>query len=298
MKHFYFKSHTQRLARMQPPTRIVSNQIELQVPLVLLSNFLIFIKLEAILPTNDFDKKYFSLFGSHIHPTQPVQCWCFFFVVWQNRLSMHSISLNFPRDMGLALYRKVIMDDPEIKYQALKLILDEIRKDRQSLSVDRAMIKSLLRMLVDFQLYAEVFEHRFLRETDAFYQQEATRLIQSLSIPDYLVHSECRLKEEEERVVWYLDSNTRQPLIHTVEKELIARQSPVFLEAKNLRSLMSGTNSGTDSGSKLPIQDLLLLYKLLARVNALEQLRISFGDYIRVSKIFNSLMNFFVLFIE
>ncbi len=44
-------------------------------------------------------------------------------------------------------------------------------------SIDRGLVKSLLRMLVDLQLYQEVFELEFLRETEVVYRAEALRMM-------------------------------------------------------------------------------------------------------------------------
>lgn len=44
-------------------------------------------------------------------------------------------------------------------------------------SIDRGLVKNLLRMLVDLQLYQEVFELEFLRETEGVYHAEALRMM-------------------------------------------------------------------------------------------------------------------------
>ena len=44
-------------------------------------------------------------------------------------------------------------------------------------SVDRGLLKSLLSMLVDLQVYQEVFEIKFLHETETTYRSEALRLM-------------------------------------------------------------------------------------------------------------------------
>ena len=51
-------------------------------------------------------------------------------------------------------------------------------------SVDRGLLKSLLRMLVDLQVYQEVFEIEFLHETEASYRAEALRMMRD---PEFTV---------------------------------------------------------------------------------------------------------------
>ena len=54
---------------------------------------------------------------------------------------------------------------------ALQLIMQE----RQGEAVDRILLKSLLRMLSDLQIYTGVFEGRFLTATEQLYHEEGQR---------------------------------------------------------------------------------------------------------------------------
>ena len=58
----------------------------------------------------------------------------------------------------------------------------------------RALLKSLLRMLADLQIYKEAFEKQFLQATEKLYAAEGQRLIHERDVPEYLVHVEKRLK--------------------------------------------------------------------------------------------------------
>ena len=59
-------------------------------------------------------------------------------------------------------------------------------------SVDRGLLKSLLRMFVDLQIYQEVFELEFLGETETMYRVESLRMIRD---PEFTVRqtSECTI---------------------------------------------------------------------------------------------------------
>ncbi len=48
---------------------------------------------------------------------------------------------------------------------------------RSNESIDRGLVKSLLRMFVDLQVYQEVFELEFLKETETMYRAESLRMI-------------------------------------------------------------------------------------------------------------------------
>ena len=69
-----------------------------------------------------------------------------------------------------------------------------IEQERYGDMVDRSLLKSLLRMLADLQIYKDAFEKKFLSATEKLYAAEGQRLINEMEIPQFLVHVERRLK--------------------------------------------------------------------------------------------------------
>ena len=69
-----------------------------------------------------------------------------------------------------------------------------IEQERHGDRVDRSLLKSLLRMLADLQIYKDAFEKKFLTATEKLYAAEGQRYINELDIPVYLVHVEKRLR--------------------------------------------------------------------------------------------------------
>ncbi len=53
-------------------------------------------------------------------------------------------------------------------------------------SVDRGLLKNLLRMLVDLQLYQDIFEMEFLRETETMYHAESLKMLRD---PEFTVRT-------------------------------------------------------------------------------------------------------------
>ena len=62
-------------------------------------------------------------------------------------------------------------------------------------------------------------------------------LINERDVPAYLSHVERRLREENERLLHYLDTSSKWQLIHTVEKQLISEHLASILN-KGLDSLL------------------------------------------------------------
>lgn len=115
----------------------------------------------------------------------------------------------FTRDMGLDLFRNHIALNNIVQKRTVEGLLMLIEKERNGDSVDRTLLKSLLRMLSDLQIYQTAFEEKFLMATKQLYQAEGQKKMQELEVPEYLQHVDKRLAEENERLLHYLDPLTK-----------------------------------------------------------------------------------------
>ncbi|XP_006115461.2 cullin-4B isoform X2 [Pelodiscus sinensis] len=158
-------------------------------------------------------------------------------------------------DMGLELFRTHIISDQKVQNKTIDGILLLIERERNGEAIDRSLLRSLLSMLSDLQIYQDSFEHRFLEETNRLYAAEGQRLMQEREVPEYLHHVNKRLEEEADRIITYLDQSTQKPLIATVEKQLLGEHLTAILQ-KGLNHLLDENR----------IQDLSLLYQLFSRV--------------------------------
>ncbi|XP_011716858.2 cullin-4B isoform X4 [Macaca nemestrina] len=158
-------------------------------------------------------------------------------------------------DMGLELFRAHIISDQKVQNKTIDGILLLIERERNGEAVDRSLLRSLLSMLSDLQIYQDSFEQRFLEETNRLYAAEGQKLMQEREVPEYLHHVNKRLEEEADRLITYLDQTTQKSLIATVEKQLLGEHLTAILQ-KGLNNLLDENR----------IQDLSLLYQLFSRV--------------------------------
>uniref|UniRef100_A0A8C3R9C1 Cullin 4B n=1 Tax=Cyanoderma ruficeps TaxID=181631 RepID=A0A8C3R9C1_9PASS len=133
-------------------------------------------------------------------------------------------------DMGLELFRTHIISDHKVQNKTIDGILLLIERERNGEAIDRSLLRSLLSMLSDLQIYQDSFEHRFLEETNRLYAAEGQRLMQEREVPEYLHHVNKRLEEEADRIITYLDQSTQKPLIATVEKQLLGEHLTAVLQ--------------------------------------------------------------------
>lgn len=158
-------------------------------------------------------------------------------------------------DMGLELFRAHIISDQKVQTKTIDGILLLIERERNGEAIDRSLLRSLLNMLSDLQIYQDSFEQRFLQETNRLYAAEGQKLMQEREVPEYLHHVNKRLEEEADRLITYLDQTTQKSLIASVEKQLLGEHLTAILQ-KGLNSLLDENR----------IQDLSLLYQLFSRV--------------------------------
>ncbi|XP_053163134.1 cullin-4A isoform X5 [Hemicordylus capensis] len=158
-------------------------------------------------------------------------------------------------DMGLELFRNHVISDKLVQTKTIDGILLLIERERNGEAVDRSLLRSLLSMLSDLQVYKDSFEQRFLEDTNCLYTAEGQRLMQEREVPEYLHHVNKRLEEEADRVVTYLDHSTQKPLIACVEKQLLGQHITAILQ-KGLDNLLDENR----------IADLTQMCQLLSRV--------------------------------
>ncbi|XP_055003515.1 cullin-4A isoform X1 [Sorex araneus] len=159
-------------------------------------------------------------------------------------------------DMGLELFRNHIISDKLVQSKTVDGILLLIERERGGEAVDRSLLRSLLSMLSDLQVYKDSFEMKFLEETNCLYAAEGQRLMQEREkVPEYLNHVSKRLEEEGDRVITYLDHSTQKPLIACVEKQLLGEHLTAILQ-KGLDHLLDENR----------VPDLTQMYQLFSRV--------------------------------
>lgn len=112
-------------------------------------------------------------------------------------------------DMGLETFKVHIIGDALVQSRTVEGLLLLIDKERQGDTVDRSLLKSLLRMLSDLGIYQDAFETKFLAATERVYSAEGQRLMQEREVPEYLAHVDKRLNEESQRLLHYLDHSTK-----------------------------------------------------------------------------------------
>lgn len=174
-------------------------------------------------------------------------------------------------DLGLDLFRAHIISNTLVETRAVDGLLLLVERERGGETVDRTLLKNLLRMLSDLQIYQNAFEAKFLMATERLYAAEGQELQRERDVPEYLAHVDKRLNEESERLLHYLDQSTKKPLISCVEMQLLGEHLANILQ-KGLDSLLDENR----------ISDLTLMYNLFSRVkNGLIELCLYFSQYIK-----------------
>jgi len=174
--------------------------------------------------------------------------------------------------MGLQLFRGHLAAYPTVQDKTVQGLLRLIELERKGETVNRVMLKHLLRMFNSLGIYVECFQKPFLEQTNQFYAEEGEQYMLSTEVPEYLLHAEKRLSEEYDRCVNYLDPATRKPLVAATERQLLERHMAAIID-KGFAAMLDGQRLG----------DLKRLYALCARVAALDALKVAFNGYIKAT---------------
>ncbi|KJA24077.1 hypothetical protein HYPSUDRAFT_39219 [Hypholoma sublateritium FD-334 SS-4] len=161
-------------------------------------------------------------------------------------------------------------------------ILRLIEDQRNGDVIDQGLVKKVVDSFVSLGLddtdtnkacldvYKDHFELPFIEATEKYYKQESESFLASNSISDYLKKAEDRLREEEDRVERYLNTQTRKPLISKCEHVLIREHADLMWES--FQGLLDFDKD----------EDLQRMYSLLSRIpEGLEPLRKKFEEHVK-----------------
>ena len=169
------------------------------------------------------------------------------------------------------------------KHQKLAgAVLRLIERQRNGETIDQGLVKKVVDSFVSlgldesdinkvsYEVYKEHFESPFLEATEKYYRKESEQFLAENSVPDYMKKADERLREEEDRVERYLNTNTRKALISKCEHVLIREHSERLWE--HFQTLLDYDKD----------EDLQRMYALLARIpEGLEPLRRKFEDHVK-----------------
>ncbi|THH28821.1 hypothetical protein EUX98_g5373 [Antrodiella citrinella] len=185
--------------------------------------------------------------------------------------------------LALVQWRTNFFLHVQSKHQKLAgAILRLIERQRNGEQIDQGLVKKVVDsfvslgldesdiMKVSHEVYREHFETPFLEGTEKYYRQESETFLAENSVPDYLKKAEERLREEEDRVERYLNTNTRKGLITKCEHVLIREHSQRMWES--FQELLDYDKD----------EDLQRMYALLSRIpEGLEPLRKKFEEHVK-----------------
>nr|OQO29980.1 hypothetical protein B0A51_02672 [Rachicladosporium sp. CCFEE 5018] len=178
----------------------------------------------------------------------------------------------FAKSMGLfrdQILRKPARTEMPILLDILtRIILDQIRMDRDGETIQTHLIKANISMLEglydsdqeveDEKLYLTAFETDFLATSADFYRTEGERMLRESDAGTYCTHAKRRIDEEGDRCRSTLSESTAPKIQRVVEDELIRHKM------KGLIEMDSGVEYMVDNDK---LQELGYVFDLEARVD-------------------------------
>lgn len=214
----------------------------------------------AFLPEIKRQWGWFSLSLAHVRDV----------LMYMDRHYVKSKQKKTVHELGLSLFRDVVIRNPSILPRLSGTLLDSIDKERNGEAVDTHLIRSITRMLAELgndknakSVYVNVFEDGFLERTRHFYAREARLYLSETTCSDYLRKAHKRIQEERMRVDSYLEARTDAKVRKVAEAELISKYMNRLVDMENSGLIWMLRND------KIP--DLRLMYSLFRDIEQGEE---------------------------
>ncbi|RXW17529.1 hypothetical protein EST38_g8325 [Candolleomyces aberdarensis] len=159
---------------------------------------------------------------------------------------------------GIELFLSHIIKSP-IKDHLVDAILTQVHCERDGYTINRSAVKGCVDVFLWLEtdqgtIYKRELEPRFLKESETFYKNEASTLLNGCECPEYLERVESRYQSEDSRIHHYLSPQTGPAVIQILESTLLT---------PNLATVISMPNSGLDTMIDTnKLSDLARLYRL------------------------------------
>lgn len=161
-------------------------------------------------------------------------------LMYMDRQYVKSRNIKTVYDLGVSLFRSVVINDPAILPRLSQTLLSNIDRERNGEPVDSPLMRAITRMLAQLgenddgkAVYAYVFEDSFLERTRQFYVREATLYLSESTCSDYLIKASQRIQEERLRVESYLEPRTASKVRVVTERELISKYMTKLIHMEN-----------------------------------------------------------------
>lgn len=131
-------------------------------------------------------------------------------------------------ELAKEIWKNLMIDS--IKNRLVILILQEISKDRHGYYVNQTVVHSVVTSFVDvseykkkapLELYQEIFETQFLKETGEFYRHEAAQLKAECTCSEYLEKVIQRIDNENFRSRKFLHSTSYAKVTQEVQARMV-----------------------------------------------------------------------------
>lgn len=181
---------------------------------------------------------------------------------------MPSSNLKPVMKLGFDRFHEVVLMCTPIAMNLQTTLQAQVKKDRAGESVERALIKALLQMMVDVQdhgFYLTYFENDFVKDSLSHFVEDSNGCLSSMDSSQYLNRVKQVITQETDRTQHYLQLDSSQ----TVSSHKIQQAINEAYLAPHVSKILTGLNNAeVYMLENDKYEDLQLMYSLLKRVNA------------------------------
>ena len=186
-------------------------------------------------------------------------------------------------DMGLDLFRDILIQDQDVKTKLLNGLMLQIDQSRDGLLVQEQSLRSMTKMLIELSIYLSVFDGLFIQRTIDYYTLKSNSWMDRLKavsekgkvLQQYLDYVEGSIKKELQscdKIQGFVDLSSRKALDLALHSTLVQGPCQTLLE-----------NGLTELFASHSLSHLKCLYQLLSQKGNQELLIGKFAQYIQIN---------------
>jgi cullin-4 len=174
--------------------------------------------------------------------------------------------------IALKKFKEILIRNELLSKTLSTNIIKEIENHRDHQTIDLVLIRSIIKIFIQLEIYFQIFDTKFLQESKEYYAKEAQLKLDSLGPLEYINHVEERLRFESSTIIQndfgYLDQATKRPLLVIIEQSFIHKYAS---------KTIGFFNQFADQKQYLEIAR---LYKLFSKTSDLGLFKLQISKYI------------------
>ncbi|KAF7271640.1 hypothetical protein GWI33_015490 [Rhynchophorus ferrugineus] len=156
-----------------------------------------------------------------------------------DRCCQNGLKYNAVQMVCTELFKNIIILEQTLKNRIVSQLLLTINESRQGNVLDKNEIDTIISILLQMDIYKDVFENRYLLESKNYFLEQSV-LVKSKSVEEFLKQTNKCISTEARRE--YLPEESNEKVLKIIYEEMVANNLDYILD-KGFESLMDSSHT-------------------------------------------------------